>query len=70
MAAKRAKGPKVRTVMSVGQAQAKRLERIAKAFMASVPGLRITRAEALRAVVNVGLDAMERKLRRKRTRRP
>jgi hypothetical protein len=60
MAAKRAKQPKVRVATSVSLADAKRLEQIVKAFVASQPGSRIRRSDALRAVVQLGLEAVER----------
>ncbi len=58
-----AKQPKVRITMSVLPEDAKRLGRVAAEFTARLPGSNITRAEALRAVMHLGLDAMERKLR-------
>jgi hypothetical protein len=45
--------------LNVEQLCVRRIERIATEYSARVRGMRVTRASAARAVINVGLDAIE-----------
>jgi hypothetical protein len=58
----RKKGRKVLFALLVDEACLPRLDRITHAYSAKVPGSRLTRSDAGRAAIHVGLDTIERDL--------
>ena len=63
MKRKRKRKRKVVFPLHVDPAILPRLDRIAETYRRLLPGARITRADACRSAINVGLDAIEGQLR-------